>query len=143
LPSKPRSALARFEVKDDLVSVHAPENWWTVKMRVPEDWEKWADKPLYVVRGTGTYPHRTWCREGYDSEETYTNAELTTTRKVKSINQIQDLSKPLGWTGKHTVDENSDGSRTYRWRVRLIDFDQKSGKIINQLKRVDYRIEFE
>jgi hypothetical protein len=143
LPSKPRSAPARVEVKDNLVSVHAPENWWTVKMRVPEDWKKWADKPLYVIRGTGTYPHRSWCGEEYDREETFTNAEFTTTRKVKSITQVQDLPKPLGWTGRHTVDENTDGSRTYRWRVRLIDFDQKSGEILNQLKRVDYRVEFE
>lgn len=143
LPSKPRSAPARVDVKDSLVSVHAPENWWTVKMRVPEDWKKWADKPLYVIRGTGTYPHRSWYREEYDLEETYTNAEFTTARKVKSITQVQELPKPLGWTGKHTVDENLDGSRTYRWRVRLIDFDQKTGGILNQIKNVDYRIEFE
>jgi hypothetical protein len=143
LPSKPRSAPARVQVKDNLVSVHAPENWWTVKMRVPEDWKKWADKPLYVIRGTGAYPHRSWCREEYDREETYTNAEFTTTRKVKSITQVQQFPEPLGWTGRHTVDENLDGSRTYRWRVRLIDFDQKTGGIINQLKQVDYRIEFE
>ena len=57
--------------------------------------------------------------------------------------QVQDLPKPLGWTGKHTVDENLDGSRTYRWRVRLMDFDQKTGEIINQLKQVDYRVELE
>ncbi len=143
VPSKPRSAPARVGLEDNLVSVHAPENWWKVQMRVPEDWKKWADKPLYVIRGTGTYPHRSWCAEEYDREETYTNAEFTTMRKVKSITQVQDLPQPLGWTGKHTVDENTDGSRTYRWRVRLIDFDQKSGEIINQLQRVDYRVEFE
>lgn len=143
LPSKPRSAPARVEVKDNLVSVHAPEQWWTVKMRVPEDWKKWADKPLYLIRGNGAYPQRSWCHEEYDREETYAKAEFTTTRKVKSITQAQDFPKPLGWTGKHTVDQNLDGSRTYRWRVRLIDFDQTSGQIINQLNRADYRIEFE
>ncbi len=51
--------------------------------------------------------------------------------------------QPLGWTGKHTVDENLDGTRTYRWRVRLADFNQQTGKIINKLDRFDYRIEFE
>ncbi|MCF7730392.1 MAG: hypothetical protein K9N23_01840 [Akkermansiaceae bacterium] len=143
LPSAPRSAPARVVVKDDLVSVHAPEKWWKVKMRVPEDWKQWADKPLYVIRGAGTYPHRYWCGDQYDREETFTNAELTTTRKVKSITQVQELPQPLGWTGKHTVDENLDGSRTYRWRVRLIDFDQQSGEIVTKLDRVDYRVEFE
>lgn len=143
LPSAPRSAPARVVARDDLVSVHAPENWWKVKLRVPEDWKQWADKPLYVIRGTGTYPHRYWCGDQYDREETFANAELTTTRKVKSITQVQQLPQPLGWTGKHTVDDNLDGSRTYRWRVRLIDFNQQSGEIINKLDRVDYRVEFE
>jgi hypothetical protein len=143
LPSAPRSAPARVEVRDNLVSVHAPQNWWKVRMRVPEDWKKWADKPLYVIRGNGTYPHRQWCGEEYDREETYANAELTTTRKLKSITQVQQLPQPLGWTGKHTIDEHPDGSRTYRWRVRLIDFDQKTGEIGNPLQRIDYRVEFE
>ena len=50
----------------------------TLNLRVPEDWKEWADKPLYVLRGAGTYPHRYWCREQYDREETFANAELTT-----------------------------------------------------------------
>ena len=44
---------------------------------------------------------------------------------------------------KHTVDENPDGSRTYRWRVRLADFDQKTGVITRKLDHIDYQIEFE
>lgn len=143
LPSRLRSAPARVEVTDRLVSVHAPQTWWPVKMRVPEDWKQWADKPLYVLRGAGTYPHRYWCREQYDREETFANAELTTRRKVKSITQVQEPPQPLGWTGKHTVDENLDGTRTYRWRVRLADFNQQSGKIISKRDRFDYRVEFE
>jgi hypothetical protein len=143
VPSAPRSAPARVEVKDNTVSVHAPETWWPVRMRVPEDWKQWKDKPLYVVRGAGTYPHRYWCKEQYDKEETYVNAELTTSRRVKSITQVQSPPKPLGWTGKHTVDEHADGTRTYRWRVRVIDFDQKAGKIINKVDRLDYRVAFE
>lgn len=41
------------------------------------------------------------------------------------------------------ADENPDGSRTYRWRVRLADFDQKTGVILSKLDRIDYHIEFE
>jgi hypothetical protein len=37
VPSKPRSAPARAGLEGNLVSVHAPENWWKVQMRVPED----------------------------------------------------------------------------------------------------------
>ncbi len=143
LPSPPRSTPAKSEFKDNTVTVHAPETWWKVQIRVPEDWKKWADKPLYVLRGTGTYPNRHWCREEYDLEEIFTNAEVTTTRRIKSITQKQKPPTPLGWTGKHTVDENPDGTRTYRWRVRLVDFDQTTGITAKQLDHIDYHIEFE
>jgi hypothetical protein len=53
-----------------------------VRIRVPEDWKLWADKPLYVHNGAGTYPIRSWCREQYDREETFTNAEFTTTHRT-------------------------------------------------------------
>lgn len=112
-------------------------------MNVPEDWKAWADKPLYVIRGAGTYPNRYWCGEQYDREENFTDVELTTKRKIKSITQTQTPPAPLGWTGKHTVDNNPNGTITYRWRVRLIDFDQKTGNIINKIDRIDYQIAYE
>lgn len=142
LPSPPRSAPAKSEIKGNVVTVHAPATWWKMKIRVPEDWKKWTNKPLYVLRGLGTYPHRSWCGEEYDKEEIYTNAEVTTTRRIQSISQKQKPPTPLGWNGKHTVDENPDGSRTYRWRVRLADFDQTTGITANQIDRIDYQIEF-
>ncbi len=143
LPSPPRSAPAKSELKNNTVTIHAPEIWWKVQIRVPEDWKKWADKPLYVLRGLGTYPDRGWCGEEYDKEEIFTHAEVTTKRRIKSITQKQKPPAPLGWNGKHTVDENPDGSRTYRWRVRLADFDQTTGVIASQLDRITYQIEFE
>ncbi len=143
LPEPSKSAPAGFEIKGDTVTVHAPAKWLPVRIRVPEDWKLWADKPLYVLRGAGTYPIRSWCREQYDREETFADAEFTTNRKIKSITQVQKPETPLGWNGKHTVDENPDGTRTYRWRVRLADFDQKTGVIARQLDTIDYHIEFE
>lgn len=143
VPSPPKSAPARVEAKDDLVSVYAPAAWWPVRIRVPEDWKKWSDKDLYVVRGAGTYPNRHWIEEGYDAEETYVDATLRTGRKVKKIEQVQSPPKPLGWTGRYVVDENADGTRTCRWRVRLVDFDQTKGTILSQVDRLDYRIVFE
>lgn len=143
LPSPPRSAPAKCEIKGDTVTVHGPATWWKVQMRVPEDWKQWSNKPLYILRGAGTYPNRYWCRDEYDQEEIFTNAELTTNQRIKSITQTQQPPAPLGWTGKHTVDENPDGSRTYRWRVRLVDFDQKTGVTTHKLDRIDYKIEYE
>ena len=142
LPSPPKSAPAGCEAKDAAVNVHGPAEWWPTRMRVPEDWKQWTNKPLYVLRGAGTYPIRSWCSEQYDREETYADAEFTTSRKIKSITQVQTPPAPLGWNGKHTIDENPDGTRTYHWRVRLADFDQKTGTIKNQINRIDYQIEF-
>ena len=139
IPTAPRSAPARVSVAGDVVSVHAPAAWWPVKMHVPADWKKWADKDLYVCRGAGTYALRTWCGEQYDCF----NAELHTDRRVKAIREASSLAKPLGWSGKYFVDEHADGTRTYRWRVQLIDFNQVTGKITAKADRVDYRIEWE
>ena len=143
VPSAPKSAPAKVTVAGDVVSVHAPAAWWPVKIRVPEDWKKWADKDIYVCRGAGTYAKRRWCREQYDLEITCFNAEIRTNRRIKGITQAQSPPKPLGWRGKHHVDEHADGWRTYRWQVQLIDFDQVKGKIKAKVDRLDYRIEWE
>ena len=143
IPTEPQSAPARVESKGDVVSVYAPAQWWPCRIRVPEDWKLWTDKDLYVIRGAGTFPNRHWVDDGYDAEETYVGAVLRTDRKVASIKQVQSPKKPLGWTGKFIVDKNVDGTSTYRWRVRLVDFDQKTGKIISKVDRLDYKITFE
>jgi hypothetical protein len=144
VPSAPKSAPAHVEVKDDVVSVYAPAEWWPCRIRVPEDWKKWKDKDLYVLRGAGTWPNRYWIEgDDYDAEETYVWAMFRTDRKVKSIKQVQSPAKPLGWMGKFVVDENADGTRMYMWRVRLVDFDQIKGAITAKLDRLDYKVTFE
>jgi len=143
VPARAKVALARVVVKGDTVAVHGPGAWWPVSIRVPEDWKKWAGKKLYVCRGAGTYVSRNWCGGGYDIERHCINAEIRTSRKIKSIKQIQSPPAPLGWGEKYWVDEHADGGRTYRWRVRLLDFDQTTGKITNKIDRIDYRIEWE
>ena len=144
VPGKPKVTPARCEAAGALVSVYPPAKWWTVKMRVPEDWKKWRDKDLYVIRGAGTWPNRYWIYgEDYDTEETFVWATLRTKRKVTKIEQVQDTPEPLGWTGKYVIDEHPDGTRTYLWRVRIVDFDMKAGRIINEVDRLDYRLTFE
>ena len=99
VPSAPKSAPAKVTVAGDVVSVHAPAAWWPVKIRVPEDWKKWADKDLYVCRGAGTYAKRRWCGQQYDLEITCFNAEIRTKRRIKGITQVQTPPKGLGWKG--------------------------------------------
>jgi hypothetical protein len=143
VPHAPTSSPARVEVDGDRVIVHAPRQWWPIKMIVPEDWKKWAGKDLFVIRGAGTYALRTWCGDEYDREEMFMTAELTTRRRVARIEQVQKPPSPLGWNGSFHADENADGSRTYRWAVRLIDFDQIKGQIVNAVERLEYRIRYE
>ncbi len=143
LPSPPKTAPARVSTQDDLVTVHAPAQWWPTRIVVPEDWKQWADRDLYVLRGAGTYARRQWCAEGYDREETWYTAEFTTARRVKRIEQVQTPPAPLGWNGKWYADEHPDGRRTYRWAVRLADFDQMSGKMVNAVDKLDYRVIWE
>jgi hypothetical protein len=143
VPCPPRSAPARTTVDGETVTVHAPAQWWPVKMFVPEDWKKWTGKDLFVLRGAGTYALRQWCGENYDREEIFVTAELTTRRRVAGIKQVQDPPAPLGWRGKYYVDEHPDGSRTYRWAVRLADFDQIQGRMVNAIEQLEYRISCE
>lgn len=140
VPSPPRSAPARTTIDGEAVTVHAPAQWWPVKMFVPEDWKKWVDKDLFVLRGVGTYALRRWCSEDYDREETFVMAEFTTRRNVVKIEQVQKPPAPLGWNGSYYADENADGTRTYRWSVRLVDFDQIKGQIVNAVDHLDYRV---
>lgn len=142
LPGPPRSAPARTTVAGNTVTVHAPAQWWPIKMVVPEDWKQWKDKDLYVLRGAGTYALRQWCAQQYDREETCMTAEFTTRRQVAKIEQVQQPPAPLGWSGSYHVDENADGSRTYRWAVRLADFDQFKGTIISAVEQLDYRVAY-
>jgi hypothetical protein len=143
VPAPPRAAPAWVTVEGETVTVHAPEQWWPVKMVVPEDWKQWADKDLFVLRGFGTYALRQWCGEQYDREETFMTASFTTRRRVAKITQLQTPPKPLGWNGAYYVDEHADGSRTYRWAVRIADFDQIKGVMNHAIDRLDYQVSYE
>ncbi|MEI6605418.1 MAG: hypothetical protein WCP35_08920 [Verrucomicrobiota bacterium] len=143
LPGPPRSAPAHTTVAGDVVTVHAPAQWWPIKMVVPEDWKQWTGKDLFVLRGAGTYALRQWCAQQYDREETYMTAEFTTRRHVTKIEQLQSPPAPLGWRGSYQQDEHADGSRTYRWAVRLADFDPFKGTITNAVEKLEYRMVYE
>ena len=140
VPCPLRSAPARTTVDGDKITVPAPAAWWPVKMLVPGDWKQWTGKDLYVLRGAGTYALRQWCDEEYDREETCVTAEFTTRRQIARIEQVQKPPAPLGLKGTWHADRNADGSTTYRWVVRLADFDQKKGIIVNAVDQLDYQV---
>ncbi len=141
IPATRRVAPARTTVDGDQLTVHGPQQWYVAQIRVPEDWKRWVDKPLYVLRAPGVYIRANWCGDQYDREEVYADVAWTTRRKVKSIRQTTKLPVPLGWPGTYHADANADGTTTYRWRIRMADFDQTTGTIRAAADRIDYRIE--
>ena len=141
IPDKRRYAPARTKIQGSRLTVHGPERWYVAQIRVPEDWKRWVDKQLYVLRAPGIYIRASWCADEYDREEVYTDVAYTTRNEVKAIRQETKLPAPLGWRDKYYVDHNADGTRTYRWRVRMADFDQTQGVIRAKANRIDYHIE--
>lgn len=142
IPSKPKMVGAHITVTNDIVTVHAPATWWKVKMEIPSDWTDWVNKDLYALRGSGTYSKSEWGSRKRNQEQTCYTAEFTTRRPVAEIKQLGNPPAPLGMLGKWQVDLNSNGSSTYRWVVRLADFDQETGRIIEKRDRFDYQISF-
>jgi hypothetical protein len=142
VPGPPRSAPAHTTIDGDWVTVHAPAQWWPVDMYFPPDWKRWTGKKLHVLRAAGTYALREWCQQQYDREETCITAEFTTRRNVARITQVQQPPSPLGIKGTWHADDNSDGSKTYRWVVRLADFDQINGLMVNAVDHLDYKISY-
>ncbi len=142
LPHERRVAPAHAATKGDTVTLRGPGKWYTVQIRVPEDWKDWYQKRLYVIRAPGVYVRAQWCGEKYDTEEVFAEASFTTRRKVRAIEQVQKFPAPLGWRGRYFEDVNADGTRTYRWRVRMADFDQISGKTRGTVDRVEFRVRY-
>ncbi len=143
LPSAPRVSPARTVVQGDKVTVHAPGEWWIVKTIVPPDWKQWAGRDLYAVRGAGAIALSSWTAKGRDQETMLVLAEFTSRRKVKEIKPENTPDAPLGWLGKWHTEPNTDGTFTYRFAVRMIDFDQERGQILRKVDRLDFKLIFE
>jgi hypothetical protein len=143
VPGPPQSTPAKTTVKGETVTIHAPAKWWPVKIFTPPDWKLWAGKDLHVLRGAGTYALREWCGQEYDREETCITAEFTTRHRVARIEQVQNPPAPLGMKGTWHADHHTDGSTTYRWAVRVADFDQIKGLLVNAVDHLDYHVVYE
>jgi hypothetical protein len=143
VPSAPKTAPARIEVKGTRVSVFAPQKWSIVKMVVPPDWKDWAGKDLFAVRGPGAVAMASWSGDGHDKEILLVKAVFSTDKPVKGIKQSTSTQAPLGWKGTWYSSRNLDGTYTHRFAVRMIDFDEVKGKIRSQVDRLDYELTFD
>ncbi len=143
LPGQPLSAPARTEVSGDRVTVHAPEKWTTVKLFVPPDWKKWANRDLFVTRGAGAYSLSSWGPEERDVETPMVKAEFTSDKKIKGISMLSKPTQPLGWSGTWHTNRNRDGSYTHRFGVRMLDYDQEKGTIRHSVDKLEFAVVFE
>jgi Peptidase family C25 len=142
IPGKKKLVGAHITLAKDIVTVHAPATWCKMKIVVPSDWTDWVGKDLYALRGIGSYSKSEWGSRKRNQEQTCYTAEFTTQRPVAEIKQLGNPPAPLGMLGKWQVDLNSNGSSTYRWVVRLADFDEETGRIIEKRDSFDYQISF-
>jgi hypothetical protein len=143
VPSAPRTAPARTELRGDRVSVFGPARWTSVKTNVPPDWTKWAGRDLYAVRGSGAFSRSSWSGEGRDIEVPLVMAEFRTARRVRDVRLVDSPMEPMGWSGKWICSANADGSWTTRFLVRMVDFDQERGKILGSVDRLDFDLIYE
>ena len=123
-----------------------PETWWVRPYpdSVLMEWG-WYPNTLHAVIGAGTALMSYWGAPGYNYQIPYFVAKYPALGHVLDITQEPGISWPLGWGGSFAnnvhVDEHADGTRTYLWRVRLMDFNQENGGMINNaIDTVSYTI---
>jgi hypothetical protein len=143
LPGEPRSAPARTELNGNRLIVHAPEKWTTVKMFVPPDWKKWAKRDIFVTRAAGAYSLNSWGPQERDVEIPMVKAEFRSDKKIKTLVLPKAPKEPLGWSGVWHTDRNRDGTYTHRFAVRMIDFDQETGRVNQSLDRLEFDVTLE
>jgi Peptidase family C25 len=142
LPCAPKSAPARTEVHGRDVIVHAPAKWWRSQESVPAEWNYNESPAIYAWRGAGVGVESSWDAEHRrNREELVFTAEVRTSRRIKGLEVVKPPPAPLGWDGRFFVDEHGDGTRSVYFRVRMIDVDAASGRIVQQIDSLSLRLD--
>jgi hypothetical protein len=137
LPGKPRKSAAEAELRGSEITLRGPAEWTRVEQHVPTDWKYVASPKLFGYRAPGVGVEARWDGEhGRNAEELVFTAEVRTTKAVAGLEAIDPPAAPLGWDGRHFVDEHADGSRSILFRVRMLDYVPESGELTAQLKRL-------
>lgn len=141
LPRKPRAAAASVRARGREVTVEGPAQWWRSEMIVPLDWNYDASPTIWGWRGAGVGVECSWDgAQRRNAETLFFTAELRTERPVEGIELVDSPPPPLGWDGRHVVDEHADGSRSIYFRVRLIDGEMATGEVRQQLDRLRFHL---
>ncbi len=142
LPAAPRTMPAHATRTGDVVSVTPPQAWTLVPF-VPAQLSEWNySDDLFMYVGPGASPLTYWAG-AHDREELYFNVALPLGSDSPFTTVVPDSEHPapLGWGGGAHIDEHHDGSRTLRWRVRLLDYDMSNGDIMHAMSTARFRLE--
>ncbi len=141
VPSDPITQPAHVTEADGLITVHAPEQWNRVQF-VPEQLSEWNyTGDLYMYVGAGAEPKTYWAGQ-YDHEDLYYTVALTLPEdsSTGALTELTSFNQPLGWRGGHYIDHHQDGTKTVRWRVRLLDYDMSTGVLIDEVPNITYQL---
>jgi hypothetical protein len=141
VPSDPITAPAHVTHEADLITVHAPEDWTQVQF-VPEQLSEWNyTEDLFMYVGPGAEPKTYWSGQ-HDNEDLYYTVALPLAgdAPAATLTQLDTASQPLGWRGGHYLDYHQDGSKTARWRVRLLDYNMQTGELTDQVNQMSYQL---
>lgn len=140
-PGTPRTPPAKAELRGRKISVRGPAQWARVELHVPSDWNYAASPRLHGYRAPGVGVESRWDGEQRrNAEELVFTAEVRTTKHVTGLEAVDPPAEPLGWDGRHFIDEHADGSRSIYFRVRMLDYVPESGAIKAQLERLELRL---
>lgn len=143
LPGNKQSAPARTELAGDRLTVHAPEHWEIIKLYVPPDWKKWADRDIFAARGAGAYALCFWGPDERDVEVPMVLGEFRSDKNIKEITMLDTPEAPLGWSGLWQTDHNRDGTYTHRIGLRMLDLDQETGQVKASVDQLNFTVTFE
>ena len=140
IPNDPTTLPAYATDEEDVVTVHAPEEWALIEF-MPEQLEEWNfSGDLFMYAGPGAIPKTYWSGS-HDAEDLYYGVKIDRPTAPLSVTQQSNHDTPLGGTGHHYIDFHQDGSVSIHWSVRLIDYDMYTGEMIAESSSFEFIME--
>ena len=93
-----------------------------------------------TISQAAVFTHSFWDHTNkYNIEHHYIRVKVKTRKRIKRVKQVENIPKPLGWSGKYYLDEQVGSAfNTYVWSVRVSDFDQIRGGLKSKIDKVSY-----
>jgi len=131
---------ARVEARGLRADVVGPRKLARVEYTPLPEWKCRFSK-LWTWNGLGLGTECGWLGgDNYDVDDLLMTAEVRSRRAVVGVEPLDEVEKPLGWTGSCYIDEHSDGTRSLYWRCRFVDFDMTTGQMRHQVDRLSFRL---